>query len=135
MGFTATRKIAQGHSIVTLADKILFAVLVCLTAASFGVKNIFASEGSIVIIELAGNAVYKGDLLENRKVTVTGKFGDVRIQIRDGKVGVVSAECPNKVCVRTGWRSLAGESIICVPNRVLVKILGERSNVVRGVTG
>lgn len=120
---------------MTLADKILLAALVAITAASFGVKNVFASEGSLVLVELGGTVVYKGELSENRKVTVTGKFGDVRIQIREGKVGVVSADCPNKVCVRTGWRSLSGESIICVPNRVLVKILGERSNVVRGVTG
>lgn len=109
--------------------------MIGITAASFGVKNVLASEGSLVMVEIGGNVVYKGEVSENRKVTVTGKFGDVRIQIREGRVGVVSADCPNKVCVRTGWRSLAGESIICVPNRVLVKILGDRSNVVRGVTG
>ena len=135
MDFTPFVEISEGNQSLTIADKILFVALVCLTAASFIAKNAFASGGSLVIVELEGQVVYKGDLSDDRKVTVTGERGDVRIQVREGKVGVVSADCPNKICVRTGWRSLDGEVIICLPNRVLVKILGEQSDTVRGVTG
>lgn len=120
---------------ITVGDKVLIVVLLLCVAGSFVAKNLLDSPGSIVIIELKDKPVYKGDLMEDRKVTIKGDYGDVRIQIKDGKVAVVYAECPNKVCVRTGWRSLSGESIICVPNRVIIRILGEETNDVRGITG
>jgi hypothetical protein len=135
MGFSSSSQSIERCAVVTLADKILFVILVGLTAASFLAKNVFASEGSLVIVELQGAAVFKSDLAENRKLIVNGAHGEVRIQVNGGKVAVVEAQCPNKICVRMGWRSLAGESIICVPNRVLVKILGDQSDVVRGITG
>ncbi|MEK7251056.1 MAG: NusG domain II-containing protein [Bacteroidota bacterium] len=120
---------------ITLGDKILIVVLFLCTAGSFFAKNLLASQGSLVIIELKEMPVYKGKLTEDRKVTIKGAYGDVRVQIRGGNVAVVHADCPNKVCVRTGWRSHSGESIICVPNQVVVRILGEERNEVRGITG
>lgn len=47
------------------------------------------------------------------------------VKLSDGKVSVSSATCPDKVCVRTGEISKSGEIIVCVPNRVSVKISGE----------
>lgn len=120
---------------MTLGDKVLLAFLLVCTVGSFFATNFLSSEGSVVLIELKEMPVYKGSLAEDRKVTIKGAYGDVRVQIKAGKVAVVYADCPNKVCVRTGWRSLSGESIICVPNHIIVRILGEETHGVRGVTG
>ena len=120
---------------MTIGDKILVVVMALLTAGSFFAGRFLADEGKVVIIDVNDLPVYKGDLQEDRKVTIRGLYGDVLIQIKGGEVAVVRAECPNKVCVRTGWRSLAGESIICVPNRVLIRIVGNQTNQVRGITG
>lgn len=135
---SASGRIEAGSTMIktiTLGDKILIAVLLVFTIGSFFAKNLLSSEGSVVIIELKDIPVYKGSLTEDRKITIKGAYGDVRLQIKSGRVAVVYAACPNKVCVRTGWRSLAGESIICVPNQVIVRILGEETTEVRGITG
>lgn len=120
---------------LTPGDAALLVVLTACTVGSFFARDLFASHGFIVLVELRNIAVYKGNLSEERKVTIRGAYGDVRIQIHDGRVAVVYAECPNKVCVRTGWRQLAGESIICVPNRLVIRILGDAETRVRGITG
>ncbi|MER3523474.1 MAG: hypothetical protein C4326_05240 [Ignavibacteria bacterium] len=120
---------------LTTADIVLLVVLTAFTIGSFFTRDLLASQGFTVVVELRNVAVYKGNLNEERQVTVRGGFGDVRISIHNGCVAVVHAECPNKVCVRTGWRNLAGESIICVPNRLVIRILGDMPNVVRGITG
>ena len=36
---------------------------------------------------------------------------------------MVYSDCANQICVNTGAVSLAGESIVCLPNRVMVEIL------------
>jgi hypothetical protein len=120
---------------MTVGDVSLLVLLTVCTVGSFFARDLFASHGFTVLVELRNMPVYKGNLSEERKITVRGAYGDVRIQIHDGQVAVVHAECPNKVCVRTGWRRLAGESIICVPNRLVIRILGDVEPVVRGITG
>ena len=46
------------------------------------------------------------------------------VKLSDGEVRVVSSTCPDKVCVHSGAISEAGEIIVCVPNRVSVKMAG-----------
>lgn len=121
--------------LTTIADRILIVVLALATVASFFVTDLLAAHGFTVLVEVRNVVVYKGNLSEDRTVAVRCAFGDVKVQIKQGKVAVVHADCPNKICVRTGWRWLANESIICVPNRLVVRILGDSEIKVRGITG
>jgi hypothetical protein len=50
-------------------------------------------------------------------------------------VAITHAECPNHICVRTGWRSKAGDVIVCVPNKTIVRILGDTAEDTRVITG
>ncbi len=51
---------------------------------------------------------------------------------KDGKVKVKSSECPSKNCVRQGFAG-AGESIICIPNMLMVEPIGEEKRPVSEV--
>ena len=44
------------------------------------------------------------------------------VKISGGKVSVTEASCKNQVCVHHGAISSSGESIICLPNRLVVRI-------------
>lgn len=48
----------------------------------------------------------------------------VTIRVQDRRVCILQADCPDQVCVRTGWISRPGQGIVCVPNRVAVEIDG-----------
>jgi hypothetical protein len=47
----------------------------------------------------------------------------VEIAVRDGAVGFVRSDCPDKICVHTGFLSIPGQSAVCLPNRVVVRIV------------
>ena len=47
------------------------------------------------------------------------------VQISGGAVSVTGASCRNQVCVKHGSISRAGESIVCLPNRLVVTIEGK----------
>ncbi len=62
---------------------------------------------------------------------------DIEIEVsRDGHLNIVSIEgnkvvmkysdCRNQVCVHTGEISQAGEMIVCLPNYVIVEIIGKK---------
>jgi hypothetical protein len=120
---------------LTAADILLVILLAGATVASFAAVRFSTAEGSTVLIQREDTTLYKLDLHEPRTVNVEGSVGMVTVEIRDGSVAVTHADCPNHICVRTGWRSHAGALIVCAPNRVLVRIIGRQTDEVRGVTG
>lgn len=64
------------------------------------------------------------------QVKVTG--GVATIEMRDGAVRLVpTAEysCPERICIRTGWIRRPGEAIICVPNKLVVRIEGREDGI------
>ena len=46
------------------------------------------------------------------------------IEISGGSVRMIYADCPDKICVRTGAISRSGQSIVCAPHRVVITIAG-----------
>jgi hypothetical protein len=61
---------------------------------------------------------------ENRSFSPEGRPA-VRIEVRDGAVGFVSSDCPDKTCIHSGFLSLRGQTAACLPNRVVVRVLAE----------
>ena len=61
-------------------------------------------------------------LSEDREISI----GDTNTAvIKDGQVYMAEADCPDKLCVDSKPISLWGQSIVCLPNRVVLKIIGE----------
>ena len=75
-------------------------------------------------ISVGGKAVMELDLSEDQVLTVDGAGGGYnRIQVRDGAVSVLEASCPDKVCVHTGTVRYPGETIVCLPNRMIITVI------------
>ncbi len=76
-----------------------------------------------------GRQVAELDLPQgHRSLSVDGYQGKSFLEIEGGRVRMVDSACPDKLCVRTGWISRPGESIVCLPNRVVVEVVsGEGS--------
>ncbi len=54
-------------------------------------------------------------------------YGVNNIAVKDGVVVMTSADCHNQICVKSGKIARAGQSIICLPHRVSVEIVGDNS--------
>lgn len=70
----------------------------------------------------SGQPVWEHSLDDEGIFTVQGELGEMKIEINSGKVRVKDSSCPLKICVREGWIDSSGGEIICVPNRVVVKV-------------
>ncbi len=107
------------------ADRILLAVLVgvSLIASPVALAATRAAADAVVVVEGPGGRVER-PLRDADVVTVAGYRGSVVVELCDGRARVVRADCPDHVCVHTGWITRAGETIACVPNGVVVRIEG-----------
>lgn len=71
-------------------------------------------------------------LAEDQTLEVKSENGVNIVQVSNGKVAVTEADCPDKYCMERGWCS-GGMQIVCLPNRLVLKFVGEHS--VDGVAG
>lgn len=110
---------------ITRGDKILIAVLIILSVASmpFTILSLGAKGAATEVVVLSGREeVVREPLGEQKKFGVKGPLGTTVVQIKSGKVRVISSPCPQHICMAEGWINRPGEIIVCAPNRVVVKL-------------
>jgi len=74
------------------------------------------------IIKMEGQIVKTVPLAENEssRFTMQGKNGPFTVESKAGSIRIHESTCPDKYCVKRGWISSPGESIICVPYEVII---------------
>ena len=77
-----------------------------------------------VVIEQDGEVKFLAPLAENVRASIDGPLGETVIAIEDGGVRVTAASCPHRLCMAMGTVKQQGEVIACLPNRVLVRVVG-----------
>ncbi len=81
-------------------------------------------EKVIISVDKTNDFVYP--LNQDREIIVKGKLGEAKVVIREGKVRILDSPCPLKICENKGWISKKGDFIICVPNRIIIRIEGKK---------
>ena len=95
---------------------LLCAALVLFPAGSEpAVSAQIASEGKIIRTV---------DLNVDQEFTVTVENGANTITVKDGKIAVTEADCPDQYCVRQGFCN-GGKQIVCLPHKLVISFLGE----------
>lgn len=107
------------------ADTVLAAAVLGAAALSAVLLWRLPPAGRTVTVQQNGQTVAVLPLDTDTDYIVTGADGATNtVRIRDGRVSVCAASCPDGLCVRHRAVSRAGESIICLPNRVVVTVDG-----------
>lgn len=55
------------------------------------------------------------------------KNGTNTVSVGGGSIWVSSADCSNQTCVHAGKISLAGQTVICAPHKLVIRVVGETS--------
>jgi len=62
--------------------------------------------------------------------TITGDNGcENTIEVRPGSIGILSASCPDKLCVHQGFIDTSLLPITCLPNRLVIQVRMEEKTV------
>lgn len=82
--------------------------------------------GTKVLVEIDGNIVRELDLSQDTApIRFETEQGFNVVEIVAGQVRVSEADCPDLLCVHTGWRQHAGQVIVCLPHYFVVRIAGD----------
>lgn len=101
---------------------VLVVVLALAIAAAFLPEN-QANQNTVVQIYQDGKLLQELPLQSSRTIELTGQYHNT-VVIREGRAAITEADCPGEDCVHSGWISSPGRSIVCLPNKVEIRIVG-----------
>lgn len=110
---------------------IFLAVAVAASAAFLLLRP--SGQGTTARIKLDGVVVRTIDLTAldaPLTFTVEGENGLWNtITAEPGRIRVESADCPDQICVHQGWITDSSVPIVCLPNKLVIEIVGEEASV------
>ena len=116
---------------MTRTDKMIVAAVFLAAVALGGIFWLSwrsaTSQTLMVVIEVDGQMIERFPLSSiepGQKRRVLGPLGYSTIEAGENMVRMASSPCPDKVCVKMGLIGRPGETIVCVPNRVVIRIAG-----------
>ena len=98
---------------------------VLLLALLSAIPLLVSRGGMLVISSDSGEVRYALD--EEREITVSSGGHTLTVKTARGRASVVSADCPDGLCMASPAISRGGESIVCMPARVVIRIDGDSS--------
>lgn len=78
--------------------------------------------GAVVQILQDGKELYRFDLstMEDQTIDITYDGRVNTLQIENGRIRVLSADCPDHTCVHMGWLKSGALPIVCLPNHLVI---------------
>lgn len=102
----------------------LFIFSLLFSLFSYG-RTLSNLKGNKVEVYVDNQLKYVFDLQEDKKeYFVDTNLGGVNLEINKMKIRVTSSNSPLKICVKQGWISNSGDTIVGIPDRLLIKVVG-----------
>ncbi len=110
--------------------------LVCLAVWFGRIKQ--TKPGQVAEIRQGHKVVQIVDLMvdEPYEITVKGEAGQYNvIRVEHGKIAVIDANCPDKLCIHQGFIESGATPIVCLPHQLMITIHGKAEEAHDVVTG
>ena len=110
----------------------LFAFGIVLTVGIY----CFSENGSAITVTVDGQLYGTYTLSESREIPIEldGGISNV-IVIEDGAAYMKDADCPDKLCMRQGAISRDGQTIVCLPHKLVVEVIGGEKEAYDSISG
>lgn len=94
-------------------------VLICLVFIIIPKKSSTKAQLSI-----NGKVVKQFDLTQQDFTENFSSYGaNITIQVKNGQIRVLESDCPDKICVHTGFISDITQTAVCMPNKAVLEII------------
>ncbi|MBR4768541.1 MAG: NusG domain II-containing protein [Lachnospiraceae bacterium] len=106
-------------------DVLLIGGLLTVSLAVFFMFRVFQRPGAYVEIRSGNEIVTVLPLSRNETRVVNSTLGTNTVVITDGSVSVTEADCRDHICIKRGPVKNVGETIVCLPHKLVLTIRAE----------
>lgn len=107
-------------------EKLLIRSFVLL-AAALGIAVVYVNtyaekaESGFAVVEHEGRVILRQPLSRDGEFS-SPELPNMKFFIEDGRVRVSESDCPDKICMKTGFISLSAQSAVCLPNKAVLYV-------------
>ncbi|MEE1312484.1 MAG: NusG domain II-containing protein [Lachnospiraceae bacterium] len=109
-------------------DLILIISILLIAGIVYGVTLFTSSNGKRVVVTVDKETVIDESLSKNQELLVPQTNGENTILIKNGQVTMKEADCPDQICVHHKAITKSGETIVCLPHKVVVEIISDEES-------
>lgn len=118
---------------LTKGDKLLIVLVIILSFSSllYIRYQALSTNEKYISVQVAGEEIKRIILdpkLTGHTIPIETQYGYNLIELGDNKVRVIEADCPDEIDVKQGYISGIGETIVCLPNKLVIEIKGMDEN-------
>lgn len=121
MKINAMRKFLNAKEII-----IIFLITTACIIALLFINN--SQNGKYAVISVDGAEILKISLSENKQNITLENTENIVFEVKNGEIFVAHTDCPDEICLKTGAISRKGQTIVCLPKKITVKIIGTDSD-------
>ncbi|MEG1847507.1 MAG: NusG domain II-containing protein [Lachnospiraceae bacterium] len=106
------------------SDGIIIAVIIGIACIVFLGMRIDRQPGDSVIVSMDGEVIAEYPLDRPLDIVLQSNQnrGHNHLVIADGEAKITAADCPDELCVQQKSISLLGESLICLPHKLVITV-------------
>lgn len=101
-------------------------ILSCIPEGIAFLSGVDVLQGRTVAVIQVHGSIYKEIPLSEHQGTDTFTIytdeGYNTVVVKDQTIGIVDADCPDKICIKEGFISNPGETAVCLPHKVMIEI-------------
>lgn len=114
---------------ISKKDIIFIIAILFIAAIIYFIFN-YSNKNTAVKAEIYydNNIVKTIDLSEDKEIEYEIN-PNIIFSVKDGSIAFLHSDCPDKVCVNTGYIKSIGQVAVCLPNKTVVKIVGDNKEV------
>lgn len=111
-------------------DIILLGIILIVAIIAIIIVNVTKEEGTYVVVMYDQNEVARYSINDDIEIELTYEENKYNtLIIKDNKVYISDASCKDHICVKHKKISMIGETIVCLPNKTVIKIIGNDNEI------
>lgn len=122
---TENAKNKTQEKVISIRDFVLILAVIIVALICLLFMKVNAGNGRKVKVMADGKVVHEMSIAVDEEYTVIQDDKTNTVIVENGKVRVEDASCPDKICEKHIPISMNGETIICLPNKVVVEVCDE----------
>lgn len=103
-------------------DIILISIIIVICLVFLLIINLNKKDAKYASVYYDSKLIKKIDLSIDNTYNVKGYNGNVKIVVKNNKIKVVKENSPKHLCSKQGYINKSYESIICLPNKIVIEI-------------
>ena len=117
-------------------NDVILILFVLILAGGVFLWNSFVkgNPGGKAVVYVDGEVFKTYDLNQDGEFLIETEDGQNRLVIKEGKADMTEADCPDGLCVKQHAIHKTGQTIVCLPHRVVVEVENGQNNELDGVT-